>query len=94
MSAADAQQIDATLIDELALRYRQHATYARESGGTPLALEQWFRYFALENAAMLSADAVKVEGCSVDERAVAPAKPARLGAIFALLSSAVVPGSV
>jgi hypothetical protein len=83
----DAQTagIEPALVEEVALRYRQHAAHARERGGTPLELAQWFRFYALENAASLSADRMIVDGCSVDERSVPPPSPLRVRALYSLL---------
>jgi hypothetical protein len=64
-----------------------YVDYHSKQGTRSLPLLDWFRYYALENAAELSAETIKVEGCSVDERSVRPPSADYRAAIYQLLQS-------
>lgn len=83
--ACAAAGVDPALVEQAARLYRLHRDHARSRGGTALDLRTWFGFYAQENAALLSADRLVVDGCSVDESAVAPPTVARTAAILRLL---------
>lgn len=77
--------VDPAIVEEAADLFGRYRAYTLGNGGKPLDLVTWFRYYAAENASSLSTDRIAVDGCSVDERSVAPPGPARTAAIFRLL---------
>ena len=83
--ACAAAGVDPLLIDHTARNYLAHRDHRLAAGGKPLPPADWFRFYSLENAAELSSETLKVEGCSVDERAVRPPTAAGKAALFALL---------
>ncbi|MFO0511846.1 MAG: hypothetical protein ACK51K_14390 [Gammaproteobacteria bacterium] len=83
--ACAAAGVDPLLIDHTARNYLAHRDHRLATGGRPLPPVDWFRFYSLENAAELSSETLKVEGCSVDERAVRPPTAAGKAALFALL---------
>lgn len=84
-AACAAAGVDPLLIDHTARNYLAHRDHRLASGGRPLPSADWFRFYSMENAAELSTEAVRVEGCSVDERAVRPPTAAGKAALFMLL---------
>jgi hypothetical protein len=84
-AACVAAGIDPLLIEHTAQNYLAHRAHRSQHGGQALPLAQWFRFYSMENAAELSTEAVRVEGCSVDESAVRPPTAAGKAALFALL---------
>ena len=84
-AACVAAGIDPLLIDHTAQNYLAHRAHRLQHGGQPLPPADWFRFYSMENAAELSTEAVKVEGCSVDERAVRPPSAAGKADLFRLL---------
>jgi len=82
-----AAGVDPLVIEHTARNFLAYLDYHSTQGTRSLSLLDWFRYYALENAAELSAETVKVEGCSVDERSVRPPSADYRAAIFQLLQS-------
>lgn len=80
-----AAGVDPLVIEHTARNFLAHVDYHSQRGTRSLQLLDWFRYYALENAAELSAETLKVEGCSVDERSVRPPSADYRAAIFELL---------
>ncbi|MEY3713474.1 MAG: hypothetical protein RL321_1094 [Pseudomonadota bacterium] len=80
-----AAGVDPLVIEHTARNFLAHLDYHSTRGSRSLPLAEWFRYYALENAAELSAETIKVEGCSVDERSVRPPSADYRAAIFQLL---------
>jgi hypothetical protein len=77
--------VDPLVIEHTARNYLAHREHQQRVGGQPLPLQQWFKFYALENAAELSAETMKVEGCSVDEKSVRPPTANYQAAIYQLL---------
>ncbi len=80
-----AAGVDPLVIEHTARNFLAHVDYHSQRGTRSLPLLDWFRYYALENAAELSAETLKVEGCSVNERSVRPPSADYRAAIFELL---------
>lgn len=80
-----AAGVDPLVIEHTARNFLAHVDYHSQRGTRSLPLLDWFRYYALENAAELSTETLKVEGCSVDERSVRPPSADYRAAIFELL---------
>ena len=79
--------VDPLVIEHTARNFLTYVDYHSKQGTRSLPLLAWFRDDALENAAELSAETIKVEGCSVDERSVRPPSADYRAAIYQLLQS-------
>ena len=85
-TACAAAGVDPLLIEHTARNYLAHRDHRLGTGGRPLPLADWFRFYSLENAAELSTEKLRVAGCSVDESAVRPPTAAGKAALLALLA--------
>ena len=54
--------VDPLVIEHTARNFLTYVDYHSKQGTRSLPLLDWFRYYALENAAELSAETIKVEG--------------------------------
>ena len=79
--------VDPLVIEHTARNFLTYVDYHSKQGTRSLPLLDWFRYYALENAAELSAETIKVEGCSVDERSVRTPSADYRAAIYQRLQS-------
>jgi len=77
--------VDPLVIEHTARNFLAHREHHLRAGTKHLPLQQWFKFYAMENAAELSAETIKVEGCSVDEKSVRPPSADYQAAIYRLL---------
>ena len=59
--------VAADLIERIARRYEAYA--ANTAGRRSMSLSEWFKWYALENAAQMRVDRVPVQECSVEDQA-------------------------
>jgi hypothetical protein len=78
--------VDPDVVEHAGRCYLMHRDHARSSGKSPTPLVEWFRWFALENAAELSSEKIVVKGCSVDESSVRPPTATAKRLIFELVA--------
>jgi hypothetical protein len=84
-AACVAAGIEPDVVDHAGRCYLMYRDHARATGKQPTPLMEWFRWFALENAAELSSEKVVVKGCSVDESSVRPPTASSKRIIFELV---------
>lgn len=77
-----AAQVDPDIVEHTATNYLAYRDFAANQKRGPIPLNEWFRWYAIENASELSAEKVRVVGCSVDESSVRPATPNYQRAIY------------
>lgn len=82
-----AAGVDPDIVEHTANNFLNYQSYTQRNGNKPLPLIEWFRFYAQENAAELSAEKVKVDGCSVDESSVRPATADYKRAVFEQLAA-------
>jgi hypothetical protein len=85
-AACVAAGIEPDVVDHAGRCYLMHCDHARATGKPATPLVEWFRWFALENAAELSTEKVVVKGCSVDESSVRPPTATSKRIIFELVA--------
>ncbi len=84
-AASIAAGIDPDVIEHAGRCYLLHRSHARQAGKRETSLVEWFRWFALENAAELSSEKIVVEGCSVDVSSRRPPTATAKRQIFELV---------
>jgi hypothetical protein len=85
-AASVAAGIDPEVIEHAGRCYLLHREHAHKTGRRATPLVEWFRWFALENAAELSSEKIVVKGCSVDESSVRPPTATAKQQIFVLVA--------
>jgi hypothetical protein len=72
-----ASEVSEELVDRIARRYEAYASFTAAQGRPVMSLDEWFRWYAIENADQFQADAVTPSSCSVTTQAVGVAAPER-----------------
>ncbi|MSR00555.1 MAG: hypothetical protein EXR88_04065 [Gammaproteobacteria bacterium] len=90
LAKCSAAGVDPLVIEHTARNFMAYYAYQTRNRTACLSLRDWFRFYSQENSAELSAETLKVEGCSVDERSVRPPSADYKAAIFYLLEIFVV----
>jgi hypothetical protein len=85
-AACLAAGIEPDVVEHAGRCYLLHRDHAQDSGKHATPLVEWFRWFALENAAELSTEKVVVKGCSVDKSSVRPPTASGKRVIFELVT--------
>jgi hypothetical protein len=84
MTAPLSRSVDAQHVERIARRYRAYASHGESLGRRVLPLAEWFRWYALENADLINADAATAPAsCSVSTQAAGVPRADRSRELYA-----------
>lgn len=89
MSEPESTGVDARHVDRIVRRYLAYANHGQAQGRPVMPLAEWFRWYALENADLINADAAAAPtACSVTTQAAGVPRADRSRALYAAVADA------
>lgn len=87
MTEPASRGVDALHVERIARRYLAYAQHGRAQGRRVMPLAEWFRWYALENADLINADAAAAPAsCSVSTQAVGAPRADRSRDLYAAVA--------
>jgi hypothetical protein len=88
MNEPPGNEIDTRHVERIVQRYLAYASHGQAQGRRVMPLAEWFRWYALENADLINADAATAPAsCSVSTQAVGAPRADRLRELYAAVAA-------
>jgi hypothetical protein len=87
MNETVATGVDAQHVERIVRRYLAYSSHGRAQGRPVMPLAEWFRWYALENADLINADAAAAPAaCSVTTQAAGAPRADRSRELYAAVA--------